>query len=163
MKKILTLIAVFAASLLFTANAEWRKSQVPFADPYILVDGDYYYAYGTNHGDGIEVWRSTNLVGWEYMGLALHKDNCTEKQWFWAPEVYHKNGKYYMYYSANEHLFVATGDSPTGPFYQQGGYQVQNILGSEKCIDSHVFFDDDGSACSFSHVLCLTSAFTLAG
>ncbi|MGM9843821.1 MAG: family 43 glycosylhydrolase [Muribaculaceae bacterium] len=110
---------------------------------------DYYYAYGTNHGDGIEVWRSTNLVGWEYMGLALHKDNCTEKQWFWAPEVYHKNGKYYMYFSANEHLFVATGDSPTGPFYQQGGYQVQNILGSEKCIDSHVFFDDDGSAWLF--------------
>ncbi|MGM9842973.1 MAG: family 43 glycosylhydrolase, partial [Muribaculaceae bacterium] len=149
MKKLLTLIAVFAASLTFFANAEWRKSQVNFADPYVLLDGDYYYAYGTNHGDGIEVWRSKDLIGWEYKGLALHKDNCTEKQWFWAPEVYHKNGKYYMYFSANEHLFVATADSPTGPFYQQGGYQVQNILGSEKCIDSHVFFDDDGSAWLF--------------
>ena len=149
MKKLLLLLLFVGIASMTVARSEIRKSQVAFADPYILLDGDYYYAYGTNHNDGIECWRSTNLVGWEYMGLALHKDNCTEKQWFWAPEVYHKNGKYYMYYSANEHLFVATSNSPTGPFYQQGGYQMQNILGSEKCIDSHVFFDDDGSAWLF--------------
>ncbi|MGM9840829.1 MAG: family 43 glycosylhydrolase, partial [Candidatus Limisoma sp.] len=149
MKKLLLLFLFIGIASATALRSEIRKSQVAFADPYILLDGDYYYAYGTNHSDGIECWRSTNLVGWEYMGLALHKDNCTEKQWFWAPEVYHKNGKYYMYFSANEHLFVATSNSPTGPFYQQGGYQVQNILGSEKCIDSHVFFDDDGSAWMF--------------
>ena len=149
MRKLLSTLLLLVALLPFTANADIRQSAVNFADPYILLDGDYYYAYGTNHGDGIEVWRSKDLIGWEYHGLALHKNNCTEKQWFWAPEVYHKNGKYYMYFSANEHLFVATADSPLGPFYQQGGYQVENILGSEKSIDSHVFFDDDGTAWLF--------------
>ncbi len=54
-----------------------------------------------------------------------------------------------MYYSANEHLYVATSDSPLGPFRQQGTYQMNNLLGSEKCIDSHVFFDDDGKAYLF--------------
>lgn len=149
MKKTVTLFVIIIACLLFGAKAEIRKSQVPFADPYVLHDGYYYYAYGTNNNDGIDVWKSKDMIGWDYVGLALHKDNCTEKQWFWAPEVYHKNGRYYMFYTANEHLFVATSDSPTGPFYQQGGYQMQNILGDQKCIDSHVFFDDDGSAWLF--------------
>ena len=150
MRTFVTTVMLFAITLLTTTvHAEIRQSQVNFADPYILLDGDYYYAYGTNHGDGIEVWRSKDLTGWEYHGLALHKDNCTEKQWFWAPEVYHKNGKYYMYFSANEHLFVATSNSPLGPFVQQGSYQVKNLIGSEKSIDSHVFFDDDGSAWLF--------------
>ncbi|MGN1258296.1 MAG: family 43 glycosylhydrolase, partial [Candidatus Limisoma sp.] len=135
MRTFVTTVMLFAITLLTaTAHAEIRQSQVNFADPYILLDGDYYYAYGTNHGDGIEVWRSKDLTGWEYHGLALHKDNCTEKQWFWAPEVYHKNGKYYMYFSANEHLFVATSNSPLGPFVQQGSYQVKNLIGSEKSI-----------------------------
>ena len=69
--------------------------------------------------------------------------------WFWAPEVYHKNGRYYMYYSANEHLYVAVANSPLGPFRQQGTRMMQSLLGDEKCIDSSVFFDDDGSAWLF--------------
>jgi beta-xylosidase len=73
-------------------------------------------------------------------------DNTTETRWFWAPEVYRLNGKYIMYYSANEHLYAATADSPTGPFKQVGTYQMNNLLGDEKCIDSSVFFDDDGTA-----------------
>ena len=87
MKKLLILFMLIVVTSMTSMRSEIRKSQVAFADPYILLDGDYYYAYGTNHADGIECWRSTNLVGWEYMGLALHKNNCTEKQWFWAPEV----------------------------------------------------------------------------
>jgi beta-xylosidase len=54
-----------------------------------------------------------------------------------------------MYFSANEHLFAATADSPKGPFKQVGSYQMEKLIGSEKCIDSHVFFDDDGKAYVF--------------
>lgn len=129
--------------------ADGSKSKVPLADPYVLLDGDTYYAYGTHNADGIEVWTSDDLYVWKYRGLALNRNQTTEERWFWAPEVYHKNGKYYMYYSANEHLYVATSDSPLGPFRQQGTYQMNNLLGSEKCIDSHVFFDDDGKAYLF--------------
>lgn len=131
------------------ASAQTAQSQVPLADPYILLDGDTYYAYGTNNANGIEYWKSSDLQNWVYGGLALSKANTTEKQWFWAPEVYFKNGQYYMYFSANEHLFVATANSPRGPFKQVGGYMMQSLIGDEKCIDSSVFFDEDGKAYCF--------------
>ena len=54
-----------------------------------------------------------------------------------------------MYFSANEHLFAAKSDSPLGPFVQVGGYQMEGLLGSEKCIDSSMFIDDDGTAYLF--------------
>ena len=128
-----------------TISLAQDKSIVPLADPFILLDGDTSYAYGTNDPDGIAYWTSSDLRGWvKGNGLALHKTNTTEQQWFWAPEVYFKNGQYYMYYSANEHLFVATSSSPRGPFKQVGGYMMKNMLGDEKCIDSTVFFDDNG-------------------
>ena len=72
------------------ASAQTAQSQVPLADPYILLDGDTYYAYGTNNANGIEYWKSSDLQNWVYGGLALSKANTTEKQWFWAPEVYFK-------------------------------------------------------------------------
>lgn len=124
-------------------SAQTEKSQVPLADPYILLEGDTYYAYGTNDANGIRCYTSTDLKYWKYRGLALNKVNTTETQWFWAPEVYHVGDKYIMYYSANEHLYAATAKSPLGPFRQVGSYQMEGLLGNEKCIDSSVFFDTD--------------------
>ena len=130
-------------------RAEGGKSQVPLADPYILLDGGKYYAYGTHDGDGIHCYSSDDLRSWRDEGQALNKSNTTETQWFWAPEVYHIGDRYIMYYSANEHLYAATAASPKGPFKQVGTYQMNSLLGSEKCIDSSVFFDDNGTAWLF--------------
>lgn len=121
-----------------------RVSEVPLADPYILLDGDTYYAYGTGEKDGIAYYTSKDLQTWQRGGLALHKDSTTEEQWFWAPEVYHRNGQYYMYYSANEHLYVAVAQTPCGPFKQVGGCMMKSLIGDEKCIDSTIFQDEDG-------------------
>ena len=147
MKQLLTLFIVLAASV--TAQAEGEVSQVPLADPYILLDNGKYYAYGTHDASGIRCYSSDDLRTWKDEGQALNKANTTEQQWFWAPEVYHKNGHYIMYFSANEHLFAATADSPKGPFKQVGSYQMEKLIGDEKCIDSHVFFDDNGKAYVF--------------
>ena len=133
----------------FYALAEGGKSQVPLADPYILLDGGTYYAYGTHDANGIRCYTSDDLRTWKYEGLALNKVNTTETQWFWAPEVYHIGDKYIMYFSANEHLFAATATSPKGPFKQVGSYQMESLIGDEKCIDSHVFIDEDSTAYIF--------------
>lgn len=146
-KSLLTFFCAF--SLALSTYAQTPVSEVPLADPYILLDGDTYYAYGTNNPDGIEYWRSRDLQNWVYGGLALNKNNASEDKWFWAPEVYFKNGQYYMYYSANEHLYVATAKSPRGPFKQVGSYLMEQLIGDEKCIDSSVFFDEDGKAYCF--------------
>lgn len=127
------------------ALAQPARSAVPLADPYILLDGDTYYAYGTHADNGIEYYTSKDLLHWQAGGLALNKRNTTETQWFWAPEVYRMGDHYVMYYSANEHLFAAIGDSPKGPFKQTGGYMLQSLIGEEKCIDSSMFIDTDGS------------------
>ena len=126
-----------------------QSSQLPFADPFVLLDNGVYYSYGTHSDNGIQVYSSNDLKTWRYAGLALSKNNTNETRWFWAPEVYHIGDKYYMYYSANEHLYVALSDSPTGPFIQHGPMMMWNTLASEKCIDSSVFFDDDGKAWMF--------------
>ena len=143
--KRLTLFLLLTMAIIGVAQSQSPKSIVPLADPYILLDGETYYAYGTHAADGIEYWTSTDLQVWTYGGLALSKANTTEQRWFWAPEVYKMDGHYVMYFSANEHLFVATADSPRGPFKQVGGYMLEALIGDEKCIDSSMFTDDDGS------------------
>ena len=146
------LLSFFAMLLLLAgiAAAQFQQSKLPLADPFVFYEDGTYYAYGTYSNDGIVVFTSPNLIEWEQQSqLALHRDNCTETQWFWAPEVYHIGDEYIMYYSANEHLFVAKASSPLGPFIQEGGYQMEGLLGSEKCIDSSMFIDDDGTAYLF--------------
>lgn len=112
------------------------------ADPFILLHEGTYYAYGTHADDGIEVYVSDDLLTWKYKGMALQKKDVWGDRWFWAPEVYEKDGKFYMYYSADEHICVATADSPTGPFVQS---KKEPMIVNEKCIDTSLFIDDDGT------------------
>lgn len=123
------------------------STPVWLADPFIMLHENVYYAYGTNANDGIEVYTSDDLKEWQKMPeLALHKDNSYGGKWFWAPEVYYVNGKFYMYYSAEEHICVAVADSPLGPFKQA----IQKpMLEGEKTIDNSLFIDDDGKAYLF--------------
>ncbi|MGV8137184.1 MAG: glycoside hydrolase family 43 protein [Mangrovibacterium sp.] len=120
--------------------------KVPLGDPFIMLWQGKYYAYGTYSDNGIIVFVSDDLQTWSVPagvpgGLALKKEDVWADRWFWAPEVYHVNGKFYMYYSADEHICVATSSSPTGPFVQE----VQKpMIEGEKCIDNSLFIDDDG-------------------
>ena len=127
-------------------NEKLASILVPLGDPFIILYNDTYYAYGTNAGNGIEVFVSTDLKSWKRpeginQGLALYKDDVWADRKFWAPEVYYVKGKFYMYYSADEHICVATSDSPLGPFKQS----VQKpMIEGEKCIDNSLFIDDNG-------------------
>lgn len=141
-KNILSLLLLFLTSHL---SAQIPDSDIFLADPYIFLEDGIYYAYGTESDYGINCYISEDLQNWKFAGLALDMKNTTERKWFWAPEVYHIGNKYLMYYSANEHLFVAQSDSPTGPFRQIGGYMMESLLGSEQCIDSSIYFSKDGT------------------
>ena len=119
---------------------------VPLGDPFILLHEGTYYAYGTHSDKGIEVYVSDNLKTWSRPaqlpdGLALNKEDVWADRWFWAPEVYLVNGTFYMYYSADEHICVATSKSLLGPFKQE---KKEPMIADEKCIDNSLFIDDDG-------------------
>lgn len=117
--------------------------RVSLADPFILLYKDVNYAYGTHSKDGIAVFTSDNLKVWQKgEKLALHKDDSFGEKWFWAPEVYLVDGKFFMYYSADEHMCVAVSDSPLGPFMQTVQKPMVEV---EKTIDNSLFIDDDGT------------------
>jgi beta-xylosidase len=141
------IINIFIGLLLPLNAAQLQAAQnLPLADPFILYYNDKYYAYGTSDANGIVVYTSDDLQYWSKQPtLALHKNNSYADRWFWAPEVYHVNGKFLMYYSADEHICVATSDSPLGPFVQS---EKQPML-PDKAIDNSLFIDDDGKAYIF--------------
>lgn len=115
------------------------------ADPDVLYYEGTYYLYCTNAGNsgvGIKVYTSTDLVNWTDKGFALNKgDGCWGTTGFWAPDLIWRDGTFYMYYTANEHICAATSDSPLGPFKQE---EIAPMHQNIKEIDAHIFQDDDG-------------------
>ncbi len=73
-----------------------------FADPSIIRVGNTYYAAGTSSewGPPYPIYTSTDLVNWEYIGPVFK----TAPEWtmgsYWAPELFYRNGTYYVYYTA---------------------------------------------------------------
>lgn len=138
--------------LLLLAATQTLRAQVPpeetlpLADPFIYWDGAHYYAYGTCSDDGIVVLVSDDLENWYWPlnrcgFLALNRSESYGDRWFWAPEVYRIGDLYYMYYSSDEHICLATATSPLGPFRQA----ERRPMRDEKGIDNTLFIDDDGT------------------
>lgn len=120
------------------------ESNLPIADPHVLYYNERYYAYGTRL-DGFEVYISEDLKHWiRNDNLALHPNNSWGTKWFWAPEVYYipAKNRFYMFYSVEEHINVATSTSPVGPFVQE---IKKPIVSDEKAIDTSLFIDEDGT------------------
>lgn len=117
------------------------------ADPFILFFNKVYYAYGTSDTQpnaGYEAYYSTDMKKWrKYAKLILSKEDSYGTGSFWAPEIYYResNKTFYLYYSAEEHICVATSGSPLGPFRQTEKVAMM----SDKAIDSSLFVDDDGT------------------
>ncbi|HJA54874.1 MAG TPA: glycoside hydrolase family 43 protein [Candidatus Bacteroides intestinigallinarum] len=135
-------------SLLFEQTNESSmliiENRLPIADPYVLFYEDKYYAYGTRT-NGFEVYISDDLEHWRRGDrLALSPQDSWGTKWYWAPEVYYieSEKKFYMFYTVDEHICVATSDSPEGPFVQDEKKPVRE----EKGIDASLFVDDDGKA-----------------
>jgi arabinan endo-1,5-alpha-L-arabinosidase len=114
------------------------------ADPAVIhgLDG-YYYLYATSTqfgGTGSEhifpIWRSTDLVHWSYVkdAFTAPPDWAGPATALWAPDVHYLDGKYYLYYTADQAnalpayhspagvpaIGVATAPTPLGPWKDAG-------------------------------------------
>lgn len=137
-----------AAAPVFRHDVEGERAlgnPVPLGDPYILNDNGVFYAYGTHADTGIEVYSSTDLTNWTFLGLAIDTLNSKAKKDFRAPEVHKTGDQFILYYTADEHLRAATGPTPTGPFVEQDGYLLQPLIASESCSDINRFADEDST------------------
>lgn len=149
MKTLFRALAVSFLLALSIPSGGVNPKPVPFADPYILCENGTYYLYGTHSDRGIAVMVSKDLRNWSTPDgsdtfLALNKKNSYGEKWFWAPEVYKIRGRYYMFYSSEEHVCMAVGDSPTGPFINDGAPILE-----EKGIDCSLYIDEDGTPYMF--------------
>lgn len=170
---------LLAAGLFISTGCDKTKQEetshnplnVAFGDPFILRDDSTYYMYGTGGGakNGFAAYSSKDMVDWQSEGQVYHGN--TDSTWgigaFWAPEVYKRNGKFYMFYSAqwrdnpnneleNFKIGVAVADSPTGPFVDMSdrplfdpGYPI---------IDANVYFAEDGKTYLYYSRCCYKNA-----
>ncbi|MBS1660363.1 MAG: glycoside hydrolase family 43 protein [Bacteroidetes bacterium] len=130
------------ASLL-ALNGAAAFAQVFQADPTIFHYKGRYYLYGTDGAApdaGTRVLVSSDGQSFKSGEPALKKGDAYGTKGFWAPQVWRYGRKFYMAYTANEHIAIATSDAPTGPFK---GDSV-SIIPEQKTIDPYVFIDDDG-------------------
>ena len=139
------LFVVSAAAVTYTCDTEFTNPVAYGADPFVLYDEGTYYLYATNDGsNGYITYTSTDLVNWHAEGYSLRDedvqlDSSNGYAGLWAPEVMRDGDTYYMVYTAQEHIGIATSDSPLGPFKDKTGRLFDN-----KAIDGHFFRDDDG-------------------
>ena len=126
-----------------------QKEILTEADPTIFMDTDgTYYLYGTgsNSGTGFYVYRSADMKNWQgpvgnANGFCLTGATAFGTTGFWAPQVVKRGDTYYIFYTANEQIAVATSTSPMGPFVQS---EKKAIATPGKAIDPFVLFDTDG-------------------
>lgn len=121
------------------------------ADPTIFYNKGTYYLYGTTtgnipNGEGFLVYTSSDLKKWSapegaQNGLALKKGDSFGDKGFWAPQILEYNKKFYMIYTANENIAVASSDSPLGPFKNES---KKPVIETGNQIDPFIFIDEDG-------------------
>ncbi|MCW1921877.1 family 43 glycosylhydrolase [Luteolibacter arcticus] len=156
-----SLLAVTVAGLVLYGGAPKATGQEPaaatyrnpviagdFCDPSVILVGDTYYASGTSSewAPHYPIYTSKDLVNWEHIGHVFEKMPDWTVGSFWAPELYHHNGTFCVYYTARRKsdnvsvVAVATSDDPRKGFTDRG---IICEWGSE-AIDGFVFKDNDG-------------------
>lgn len=126
-----------------------------FPDPFILKEGDTYYAYSTNSNSrNVPVATSTDLVHWTMGRDALPG----LPRWVnlngpdvWAPEVIKVDNQYLMFFTARDKesgrqcLGLAVGDAPQGPFRDTSDTPFICQAEEGGSIDASPFRDADGT------------------
>lgn len=92
-------------------------------DPTIIkAENGSFYIYGTEDIRNTPIYKSDDLVNWEFVGTAFTDDtrpNFEPNGGLWAPDINFINGKYVLYYSMSVWggewtcgIGVATADKP---------------------------------------------------
>ena len=127
-----------------------------YADPEGIIYGDTYWIYPTTSDlyekqTFFDCFSSKDLVNWTKHTAIL---DTAEVKWakiaMWAPSVIRKNGKYYIFFGANDvhegeigGIGVAVSDRPEGPYKDLLGKPLINeIVNGAQPIDQFVYNDN---------------------
>ncbi|WP_280748933.1 glycoside hydrolase family 43 protein [Parabacteroides sp. PF5-9] len=129
-----------------------------YADPEGIIYDDTYWIYPTwsdafDNQTFFDCFSSKDLVNWTKHASILDNNEVKwAKRAMWAPAVIRKDGKYYLFFGANDvhegeigGIGVAVSDRPEGPYKDLLGKPLINdIVNGAQPIDQFVFRDDDG-------------------
>ena len=131
-----------------------------YADPEGIIYGDKYWIYPTwsdvyENQVFFDCFSSKDLVNWTKHSAIL---DTAEVKWakkaMWAPGVISKDGKYYLFFSANDvhegeigGIGVSVSDRPEGPYKDLLGKPLINeIVNGAQPIDQFIYHDPDSDA-----------------
>lgn len=130
-----------------------------YADPEGIVLNKQYWIYPTYSAPYeqqvfFDAFSSPDLVTWTKHARILDTSNVHwAKRAVWAPAIVEKEGKYYLFFGANDiqnnqeygGIGVAVADKPEGPFKDYLGKPlIQQFHNGAQPIDQFVFKDKDG-------------------
>jgi len=137
MKKILLSVILF--HVFFFARAQFQTSPNDkgtgyylnpifagdYPDPSILRDGDNYYIVNSSfdYYPGLLIWQSKDLINWTPAANALHKYIGS----VWAPDLVKYKNKYYIYFPANNQIYVVAADSINGKWNDPVALHISGI------------------------------------
>ncbi len=142
------------------------------ADPIIIYDDGYYYAFGTRQTSVYQCFRSKDLTEWERLADAfVPQSGSWSTSGLYAPDIQKIGDKWYLYYTANmfypdepkrSQLGVAIADNVYGPYVQFTGVNGngENItlsdpsfkgMAKHQILDANVLQDGDKLYMYFSY------------
>ncbi len=136
-----------------------KNSEINIRDPFVLVEGDTYYMYGTrakNFGrlvGGVDVYISKDLENWSEPVECFNSESFgMNKDVNWAPEVHKYNGAYYMFATFTDGLrgtYAMKSDSPLGPFKPHSDGKLTPV--EWECLDGTLYVEDGVPYLVFCH------------
>lgn len=156
--------SLLTTQFLITENNKEEEFHNPiskqwYADPEaIMYDGQCWIfpTWSRPYDDQIhfDAFSSHDFKTWKRHNNILTKDGCKWiRRALWAPAAIRHNGKYYLFFGANDihegefgGIGVAVADKPEGPYTDAIGKPlIGNIINGAQPIDQCVFKDDDGT------------------
>lgn len=149
------LIAGLAVTVAQAANPVFKGW---YADPEASIFGKKYWIYPTysaryEEQTFLDAFSSDDLVTWTKHPRIISNEQVTwAKKAMWAPNCVEKDGKYYLFFAANDvhegeigGIGVAVADKPEGPYKDLLGKPLINhIWNGAQPIDQSVFQDETG-------------------
>ncbi|WP_167618759.1 glycoside hydrolase family 43 protein [Maribellus sediminis] len=121
------------------------KGDLP--DPSIIRVGDVYYAVGTSNdfAPNYPLYESKDLINWKRIGAVFNEPPAWSSEDFWAPELYYRNGTFYVYYTTKrkDTGIACIGVATTKDIHE--GFTDHGIIieWGDEAIDAFVFQDED--------------------
>jgi beta-xylosidase len=112
-------------ALALQAGYQWASAQVPnvYCNPImggdhpdaspIRVGGEFYLTHSSfDYAPGLPIWHSLDLINWRPVAAALRRYSGS----IWAPYLCEYEGRFFIYFPSDNHLFVVHAAHPAGPW-----------------------------------------------